>query len=134
MSVFFVIASAAKQSRGRKQELDCFVAALLAMTDSDQFTPAFLTFRVLSRSRAGRLGTGSRQNRFRLTVAGGGRFPQRTNTLSRGRSRIRCRSERKSRFGWSITDLSCMPPQNRAAFQQGFISIAFIITAAKRTQ
>jgi hypothetical protein len=27
-----VIASEAKQSRGHKQELDCFVAALLAMT------------------------------------------------------------------------------------------------------
>jgi len=29
----FVIASAAKQSRGRKEELDCFVASLLAMTN-----------------------------------------------------------------------------------------------------
>jgi hypothetical protein len=29
---FFVIASTAKQSRDRKEELDCFVASLLAMT------------------------------------------------------------------------------------------------------
>jgi hypothetical protein len=29
-----VIASEAKQSRGHKEELDCFVAALLAMTAS----------------------------------------------------------------------------------------------------
>src|SRR5436309_15384325 len=50
--IFFVIASEAKQSRGHAKALDCFVAALLAMTERLRLPRGGLAERGLRRRKA----------------------------------------------------------------------------------